>query len=125
MSYCFLILSELLTGMYENGLRMARAQPAKSRAGPRPGLLKRPGSAAFLKPHARPMSALSKPAPDMLEELSIETGVPCERMVMIGDTGFDLLMAKKATRRWWASPYGAKPEGPVAGAVAGIGRQCR
>lgn len=48
-------LSELLTGMHENGLRMAVAT-GKSRADST-GSLKRPGSAAFLKPHARPMSA--------------------------------------------------------------------
>ena len=43
----------------------------------------------------------------MLEELSIETGVPCERMVMIGDTGFDLLMAKKAHCDAVGVTYGA------------------
>lgn len=36
-----------------------------------------------------------KPHPEMLEEISIETGVDKSRMVMVGDTTHDLFMAKK------------------------------
>lgn len=40
--------------------------------------------------------APSKPAPDMLEELLWETDTPAERALMIGDTEYDLFMAKHA-----------------------------
>ena len=38
----------------------------------------------------------SKPAPDMIEELLWETDTPRERALMIGDTEYDLAMARNA-----------------------------
>ncbi|PWN55831.1 HAD family hydrolase [Abyssibacter profundi] len=40
--------------------------------------------------------APSKPAPDMLEELLWETDTPAERALMIGDSEYDLAMARNA-----------------------------
>lgn len=40
--------------------------------------------------------APSKPAPDMLEELLWETDTPPDRALMIGDTDYDLFMARHA-----------------------------
>lgn len=98
-------LSELLIGMHENGLRMAVAT-GKSRAG-LDRVFKKTGIGSLFEATRTADECASKPAPDMLEELSIETGVPCERMVMIGDTGFDLLMAKKAHCDAVGVTYGA------------------
>ncbi len=38
----------------------------------------------------------SKPHPDMIEQALAETGVDASRAVMIGDTGFDMAMARAA-----------------------------
>ena len=38
----------------------------------------------------------SKPHPDMIERAMSETGVAARRTVVIGDTGFDMAMAKSA-----------------------------
>lgn len=49
----------------------------------------------------------SKPHPQMLEEILIETSVPASNALMIGDTDFDILMAKSAGMRAIAVSYGA------------------
>lgn len=51
----------------------------------------------------------SKPHPAMLEELMDELGVVRERVVMIGDTTHDLLMARNAGVAAVAVSYGAHP----------------
>ncbi len=52
----------------------------------------------------------SKPHPAMLIELSESLMVPMERMLMIGDTTHDLLMANNAGVDAVAVTYGAHPE---------------
>lgn len=49
----------------------------------------------------------SKPDPQMLYELGDELGVRCDRMLMIGDTTHDLLMAVNAGAHALAVSYGA------------------
>lgn len=51
----------------------------------------------------------SKPHPQMLLELMDEVGVFPERTLMIGDTSFDLQMAKNANVASLAVSYGAHP----------------
>jgi len=51
----------------------------------------------------------SKPHPQMLLELMDELGVSSDRTLMIGDTSFDLLMAKNANVASLAVTYGAHP----------------
>ena len=48
----------------------------------------------------------SKPNPQMLEELLIETGTPVEQALMIGDTTFDLEMAKNIGMHSLGVSYG-------------------
>ncbi len=40
--------------------------------------------------------AAGKPSPDMLHRASAETGVSLDRVIMIGDTTYDILMARNA-----------------------------
>ena len=49
----------------------------------------------------------SKPHPQMLEELMAEFGVASEATLMIGDTSYDLLMARNAGVAGLAVTYGA------------------
>lgn len=51
----------------------------------------------------------SKPAPLMLEEILAECGVPAERALMVGDSLFDLEMARNAGMHSVAVGYGAQP----------------
>ncbi len=51
----------------------------------------------------------SKPHPQMLQELMAEFAVAAERVVMIGDTSHDLLMARNAGVDALAVTYGAHP----------------
>ena len=57
----------------------------------------------------------SKPDPRMLWELGDELGVRNERMLMVGDTTHDLLMASNAGAASLAVSYGAHEEGSLAG----------
>ena len=82
----------------------------------------------------------SKPHPRMLEEIILETGVDSEATLMIGDTEFDLEMARNAGAASLGVTYGAHDasrlarHGPVAciddirelpGALADIGARGR
>jgi phosphoglycolate phosphatase len=40
-----------------------------------------------------------KPHPHMVEQCLLATGIPCDRAVMIGDTSFDMIMARAANVR--------------------------
>ncbi len=51
----------------------------------------------------------SKPHPQMLHELMLELGTTAARTLMIGDTCFDLEMAKNAEVASLAAAYGAQP----------------
>ncbi|QWD80274.1 HAD-IA family hydrolase [Polynucleobacter sp. MWH-Spelu-300-X4] len=57
-----------------------------------------------------PDECFSKPHPAMLIELSESLAVPMEKVLMIGDTTHDLLMAKNAGADAIAVTYGAHPE---------------
>lgn len=52
----------------------------------------------------------SKPHPQMLEEIMDELGVMPERALMIGDSSFDLQMARNAGISALGVSYGAQPE---------------
>lgn len=51
----------------------------------------------------------SKPHPQMLEELLDELGAAAARALMVGDTGYDLQMARNAGMDSLAVSYGAQP----------------
>ena len=51
----------------------------------------------------------SKPDPLMLEEILEHCGVPAERALMVGDSSFDLRMARDAGMDCVAVGYGAQP----------------
>lgn len=57
-----------------------------------------------------PDECFSNPHPAMLIELSESLAVPMEKVLMIGDTTHDLLMAKNAGADAIAVTYGAHPE---------------
>ena len=57
-----------------------------------------------------PDECFSKPHPGMLIELSESLAVPMDKILMIGDTTHDLLMAKNAGADAIAVTYGAHPE---------------
>ena len=57
-----------------------------------------------------PDECFSKPHPGMFIELSEALAVPMEKMLMVGDTTHDLLMAKNAGVDALAVTYGAHPE---------------
>jgi phosphoglycolate phosphatase len=57
----------------------------------------------------------SKPDPQMLWELGDELGVRSDRMLMIGDTTHDLLMAANAGASSLAVSYGAHPQRTLEG----------
>jgi len=57
-----------------------------------------------------PDECFSKPHPGMLLELSESLAVPMDKVLMIGDTTHDLLMAKNAGADAVAVTYGAHPE---------------
>lgn len=52
----------------------------------------------------------SKPHPQMLHEILDELGVPAEKALMIGDSAFDLQMARNAKVASLGVSYGAQPE---------------
>ncbi|MDO4938146.1 MAG: HAD-IA family hydrolase [Sutterellaceae bacterium] len=87
-------LRELMTAMKEKGLRLAVAT-GKSRQGLNRvfGLT---GLAPLFEDTVTADETFSKPNPAMLHELSDRTGVPCENMVMIGDSVHDLMLAQNA-----------------------------
>lgn len=61
--------------------------------------------------------APSKPHPGMLEQLMDQLGVMPEATLMIGDTDFDLLMARNAGASAVAVTYGAHPRERLAAAA--------
>jgi len=64
----------------------------------------------------------SKPHPSMIEAALAETGVAPEDAVMVGDTVFDMEMAKAAGIRMIAASWGYHPPEALAGADASIDR---
>lgn len=84
----------LLEGLRGRGLRLAVATGKN-----RPGLeraFRSSGLAHYFHASRTSDETRSKPHPRMLEELLAEFGVPREAALMIGDTSFDLDMARRA-----------------------------
>lgn len=87
-------LRELFQAMQDNGMWLAVAT-GKSRRGLARIMEKADASRFFCASRTADVTA-SKPAPDMLLELSDECCVPLSRMVMVGDSVYDLQMAANA-----------------------------
>ena len=87
-------LREMLQAMKGEGMWMAVAT-GKSRRGLARIMKKARAAEFFIAQRTADVSA-SKPAPDMLLELADECCVPLSRMVMVGDSVFDLEMAANA-----------------------------
>jgi phosphoglycolate phosphatase len=104
-------MRELITGLKAHGLATAVAT-GKSREG-----LKRVFAATGLGPYfdttETASECASKPDPEMLEMIGIETGIPPERTVMIGDTVHDVTMAKRYGCDAAAMTYGASTLGDL------------
>ncbi|WP_294948686.1 HAD-IA family hydrolase [Sulfurivirga sp.] len=59
-------------------------------------ILPESGLAHYFDVTRTPVEAASKPDPLMLEQILQETGVPVEQALMVGDTTFDMEMARNA-----------------------------
>ena len=64
----------------------------------------------------------SKPHPQMLNELLLELDVPVERAVMVGDTEYDLEMARAIGMDRVAVTYGVQYASAASGKPAQVGR---
>jgi phosphoglycolate phosphatase len=85
---------ELLENLRDRGIRLAVATGKN-----RPGLERafaHSGLAEFFVSSRTADETASKPDPRMLLELLREQGVLSQRSIMVGDTGFDLEMARRA-----------------------------
>lgn len=87
-------LEALLRAMNSNGLRLAVAT-GKSRAGLN-RVFALTGLESLFEETVTVDESFSKPNPAMLYELSDRTGVPCNKMIMIGDSVHDLMLAQNA-----------------------------
>ena len=87
-------IGELIENMAKDGLRLAVAT-GKSRAGLE-RVFAQTGLGRWFEASITADESFSKPNPAMLYELRDVTGVPLKRMVMIGDSTHDLLMAQNA-----------------------------
>ena len=97
----------VLRELAERGFRLAVAT-GKSRAG-----LERALRNSGLQRHFQTTrcadEAISKPHPQMLEEIMLELASEPETTIMIGDTAFDLQMARNAGVASLAASYGVHP----------------
>lgn len=85
-------VADMLNGLREAGLQLAVAT-GKSRKGLDRVLAQTQSQALFVTTRAA-SETKSKPHPLMLEEILTETGVSAERAIMVGDTSYDLEMAR-------------------------------
>ncbi|MGN0918176.1 MAG: HAD family hydrolase [Oxalobacter sp.] len=95
----------MLKELAKNGYQLAVAT-GKSRAGLN-RVLKETGLTACFDGTRTVDESFSKPHPSMLFELSEELQVPVARILMIGDTSHDLMMAKNAGAASVGVNYGA------------------
>lgn len=98
-------LQELFDAMKKHGVRMAIAT-GKSRRG-LDRVFEKTGIGAYFEATRTADECFSKPNPQMLEEIFLETGVPPENAVMIGDTVHDLQLAANARCDGIGMTYGA------------------
>ncbi|MCF0253219.1 MAG: HAD-IA family hydrolase [Duodenibacillus sp.] len=121
-------LRELLEKMRAAGLRLAVAT-GKSRRG-LTRVFARTGVAPLFEATATADESFSKPNPAMLRRLEDETGVECRRMVMVGDSVHDMMLARNAGCAGVAVTWGGTPaaelarHGPAA-IVSGVGELAR
>ena len=100
-------IPEVLAGLQSTGHILAIAT-GKSRLGLERAL-DHSGLRALFQASRCADECHSKPHPQMLEELMAEFGVASEATLMIGDTSYDLLMARNAGVAGLAVTYGAHP----------------
>lgn len=98
-------LQELFDAMKKHGVRMAIAT-GKSRRG-LDRVFEKTGIGAYFEATRTADECFSKPNPQMLEEIFLETGVSPENVVMIGDTVHDLQLAANARCDGIGMTYGA------------------
>ena len=98
-------LQELFDAMKKHGVRMAIAT-GKSRRG-LDRVFEKTGIGAYFEATRTADECFSKPNPQMLEEIFLETGVLPENAVMIGDTVHDLQLAANARCDGIGMTYGA------------------
>ena len=98
-------LQELFDAMKKHGVRMAIAT-GKSRRG-LDRVFEKTGIGAYFEATRTADECFSKPNPQMLEEIFLETGVSPENAVMIGDTVHDLQLAANARCDGIGMTYGA------------------
>jgi len=98
-------IAELIEDLSQQGYLLAVAT-GKSRAGLN-RVLNETGLTAYFDGTRTVDESFSKPHPAMLLELSYELQVQTDRMLMIGDTTHDLLMAKNAGIKSIGVNYGA------------------
>lgn len=98
-------LQELFDAMKKHGVRMAIAT-GKSRRG-LDRVFEKTGIGAYFEATRTADECFSKPNPQMLEEIFLETGVSPENTVMIGDTVHDLQLAANARCDGIGMTYGA------------------
>ena len=103
--FLFPHLRELLDGMRRHGIRMAIAT-GKSRRGLN-RVFEKTGIGSYFEVTKTADECFSKPHPQMLEEIFLETGVAPEDAVMIGDTGHDLQLAVNGRCHSVGVTYGA------------------
>lgn len=98
---------ELLTALRDDGWRLAVAT-GKSRRGLN-RVLQNTGLAGFFDATRCADETRSKPHPRMLQEILDETGVVAAQAVMVGDTEFDLAMARALAMPRIGVSFGAHP----------------
>ncbi len=101
-------IKALLEKLIKKDYRLAIAT-GKSRQGLNQAL-KETGLTSYFDGTRTIDESLSKPNPEMLLELSNELQIPTQRMLMIGDTTHDLMMAHNAKVASVAVNYGAHSE---------------
>ncbi|MFT4581770.1 MAG: phosphoglycolate phosphatase [Gammaproteobacteria bacterium] len=101
-------LIELHGSGYQLAVATGKSQAGLARAIDESGLL-----GLFASTRAADQSA-PKPSPLMLHEILGELNVDARSAIMIGDTTFDLEMARAAPLRYGAVTYGAHPVGRLA-----------
>lgn len=101
-------LRELMTAMNKKGLRLAVAT-GKSRQGLN-RVFALTGLAPLFEETVTVDESFSKPNPAMLYELSARTGVACDKMVMIGDSIHDMMLAQNAGASAVGVSWGGTPK---------------
>lgn len=100
-------VKETLAALQDRGLPLAVAT-GKNRAGLDRELAEHSIGGQFVATRTAD-ETLSKPDPQMLNELLDEVGVAAEQTVLVGDSHWDLQMANAAGVRAVAVSYGAQP----------------